>query len=134
MNKSSSGSRGATVRIAIPDAIAARPRGPSRPRAAQGRYRAKLVGGIGACTLVMGIVAVTAIQLSRGNEVRSARVITDFRDDPKCRQQTFDNQTGYLAATERPCRDPAAFDVNDLPVPAGTIHRLDSISKSFSSR
>jgi hypothetical protein len=114
--------------------MAVGPRSPSRSRAAQEQHGAKLVGGIGACAMIVGIVVVMAIQLTRSHEIRSANVIADFRDDPMCRQQTFDNQTAYLAATERPCRNPAAFDVNELPPPAGTIHRLEGISKSFSSR
>jgi hypothetical protein len=50
----------------------------------------------------------------------------------RCRQMTFDNKTGRVTETNKPCED-LALDDKGLTKPVGTIHRLDAISKSFSS-
>jgi hypothetical protein len=113
-------------------AVAAQPRPSAPARALQERRRALLLGGAMAFILLIGIVAVTAIQLTRGTQRQSADVIR-LRDQQRCRQ-TYDNQTGYLTEPQHPCESPRVFDVNDLPPPSGTIRRLDDISKSFSSR
>jgi hypothetical protein len=128
--RSSITSRGPRALRAIPDAVAAQSGPPAR--ALQDRRRALIIGGLMACILLIGIVAVTAIQSTRGTQRLSADVI-HLRDQQRCRQ-TFDNQTGYLTEPQHPCENPLVFDVNDLPPPSGTIRRLDDISKSFSSR
>ena len=55
-------------------------------------------------------------------------VAEDF-DGKDCRQQVFDNQTGRVTQSSRPCEDAPGDGV-----PLGTIHRLNAISKSFSGR
>jgi len=69
--------------------------------------------------------------VSPDNDLRTAK-ITNNSDGQGCWQQTFDNQTGRMARTQQPC-ETTAHDSNGVPVPLGTIHRLDAISKSFSS-
>jgi hypothetical protein len=64
-------------------------------------------------------------------DVRTAK-ITNNSDDKDCSQQIFDNQTGRMVRAARPC-DATTYDRNGNPVPVGTIHRLDAISKSFAS-
>ena len=64
------------------------------------------------------------------NDLRTARITRDL-DGNGCAQQVFDNQTGRMTSTPQPC-PPMVYDSNGFPVPIGTIHRLDSISKSFS--
>ena len=63
------------------------------------------------------------------NDLRTARITRDL-DGKGCAQQVFDNQTGHMTTTPQPC-PPMVYDSNGFPVPIGTIHRLDSISKSF---
>ena len=63
------------------------------------------------------------------NDLRTARITRDL-DGKGCAQQVFDNQTGHMMTTPQPC-PPMVYDSNGFPVPVGTIHRLDSISKSF---
>jgi hypothetical protein len=45
----------------------------------------------------------------------------------------FNNQTGRMTRSQQPC-DMTTRDSNGVPVPQGTIHRLDAISKSFSGK
>jgi hypothetical protein len=60
---------------------------------------------------------------------RTARITTNS-DGNGCSQQIFDNQSGRMFRSQKPC-DMTEYDANGVPVPAGTIHRLDAISKSF---
>lgn len=62
-------------------------------------------------------------------DIRTAR-ITRNSDGNGCSQQIFDNQSGRMFQSQKPC-DMTEYDANGVPVPAGTIHRLDAISKSF---
>jgi hypothetical protein len=48
----------------------------------------------------------------------------------RCR--LFDNKTGRMTELT-PCGEPL-LDSRGMPIPAGTIHRLDAIRKSFSDR
>jgi hypothetical protein len=57
---------------------------------------------------------------------QSARVI----DEMSRRCQVFDNRTGRMSLAKA-C-DEEARDKDGVPIPVGTIHRLDTISKSFS--
>ena len=70
--------------------------------------------------------ATTAIT---ANENRSAKVLIDSGNGG-CRQESFDNQTWRLTRSQQPC-ELADHDINGNPVPSGTIHRLDAISKAF---
>jgi hypothetical protein len=48
-----------------------------------------------------------------------------------CRQRSFNNQTGQISDQTAPCHNDVVLDAKGLPVPAGTIHTLNSISRSF---
>jgi len=48
-----------------------------------------------------------------------------------CQQRSFNNQTGQISDQTSPCHNDVVLDAKGLPVPAGTIHTLNSISKSF---
>jgi hypothetical protein len=63
-------------------------------------------------------------------DLRTAKITQDL-DGKGCSQQVFDNQTGRMRQSQLPC-EATTFDSNGVPVPVGTIHRLDAISKSFS--
>jgi hypothetical protein len=63
------------------------------------------------------------------DDFRGATVTGDF-DGTGCSQQVFDNDTGRMTMSRRPCAT-TTYDSTGTPVPVGTIHRLDAISKSF---
>jgi hypothetical protein len=68
---------------------------------------------------------------SPDSDLRTAK-ITNASDGKECWQQVFDNQTGRMTRSQQPC-EATAYDSNGAPIPLGTIHRLDAISKSFTS-
>jgi len=49
----------------------------------------------------------------------------------ECALARFDNATGRTTGASG-CTNGVVFDAHGVPVPVGTIHRLDAISKSFS--
>lgn len=54
-------------------------------------------------------------------------------DTMRCEVAKFDNQTGQSVEGFKPsCSNAVVLDSHGIPVPTGTIRRLDSISKSFS--
>jgi len=117
----------------------------STARKAQERRRAELVGvgmlifAIAAAVLVM-VAALPKLGQPNAStppgpsdeELRTARITRDL-DGKGCAQQAFDNQTGRMTSSPQPCQT-TVYDANGVPVPVGTIHRLDSISKSFPGR
>jgi hypothetical protein len=48
-----------------------------------------------------------------------------------CQQRSFNNQTGQISDQTSPCRNDVVLDANGMPMPTGTIHTLNAISKSF---
>ena len=121
---------------------------PARPRAlthaAAERQRAALAAGFMFVFAIMAAVVLVILaalpklgqptaSMPAGmsdNDLRTARITRDL-DGNGCAQQVFDNQTGRMTTTPQPCQA-TVYDSNGMPVPVGTIHRLDSISKSFS--
>ena len=127
----------------------ARPR--AQPRTIAQRRRRKRLNTliVGCGMLVVAVVTTVAViaaeslisrQLSRAPQVasaapdadRTARITKDF-GGKDCSQEIFDNQTGRTTRSPQPC-DATALDGNGAPIPLGTIHRLDAISKAFSGR
>ncbi|HUZ33420.1 MAG TPA: hypothetical protein VMV19_15145 [Xanthobacteraceae bacterium] len=49
----------------------------------------------------------------------------------ECAWARFDNATGRTTGASG-CTNGVVFDAHGVPIPVGTIHRLDAISKSFS--
>jgi len=64
------------------------------------------------------------------SEIQTAKITKDF-GGKGCSQEAFDNRTGRMTRSPQPC-DATTYDSSGMPVPVGTIHRLDAISKSFS--
>jgi len=48
-----------------------------------------------------------------------------------CQQKSFDNQTGQILNQPSSCHNDVVLDAKGMPIPAGTVHTLNSISKSF---
>ncbi len=51
----------------------------------------------------------------------------------RCERAKFDNDTGRITSSSS-CENEVVLDAHGLPVPVATVHRLDTISKSFSGR
>jgi len=57
------------------------------------------------------------------------------RDNGRCEQRRFDNDTGKIVdMASAPCDDQAIKDAHGVLVPQGTVRRLDTISRAFSGR
>jgi len=52
----------------------------------------------------------------------------------QCKKMKFDNQNGAVTEDSSPCDDKLVFDSHGVPVPQGTVRRLDAISKSFMAK
>lgn len=48
-----------------------------------------------------------------------------------CQQRSFNNRTGQISDQTSSCHNDVVLDAKGVPVPTGTIHTLNSISKSF---
>jgi hypothetical protein len=70
-----------------------------------------------------------AIDGKFGLDHRTGKIVFDPIDRAACQETTFDNRTGNLMAATKTCSD--EVDRNGLPLPKGTIRRLDAISRSF---
>jgi hypothetical protein len=123
----------------------AQPRAVVRSR--RERRRALIIGCGMLLTAAVTTVAVVAAQsliagyLSRApqiamgapdSDLQTARITKDS-GGKGCWQEFFDNRTGRVTRSAQPC-EATAYDSNGMPVPVGTIHRLDAISKSFPGR
>jgi hypothetical protein len=64
-------------------------------------------------------------------EPNSAGTIVMHSGLSGCQQRSFDNRTGQISDQPSTCRNEMVLDARGLPVPTGTIHTLNSISKSF---
>jgi hypothetical protein len=124
--------------------------GSAQPRSAAHRTRERRRGLIVGCSMLFAVAliavaavvatgspkSVTALNAAPATtttpelDLRTAKITQDL-DGKGCSQQVFDNQTGRLRQSQLRC-DATTFDSSGVPVPVGTIHRLDAISKSFS--
>jgi hypothetical protein len=97
--------------------------------------------------ILLGSVAVIAkfaagrIQQAVANEDSLAGAPSDMglgsisrqTDKERCELVKFDNYSGRTIENNGHCETTAVVrDARGVPVPVGTVHRLDSISKSFS--
>jgi hypothetical protein len=104
------------------------------------RGRRQIIGVVGA-GLSIAVAAVVALEFgaapSRVAENSAApapssttAAIFIHPQRGECRSKTFDNRTGQISDASIPCAD-APVDAKEAPVPAGTMHTLNSISRSF---
>jgi hypothetical protein len=116
----------------------------SSTRVKQDRRRALMISCgmllVGAVAIVGMIAAKTPKAMQASNspataqggpdgDLRTAK-ITKASDGNGCSQEIFDNQTGRMNRLQQPC-EATVYDSHGAPVPVGTIHRLEAISKSF---
>jgi hypothetical protein len=106
------------------------------------RRLAKMSLGVFAVGALIAVVAVLAIGFStapapvvengasRGDPNNVATIVTRSGTNG-CQQRSFNNQTGQISDQTSPCHNDVVLDAKGVPVPAGTIHTLNSISKSF---
>jgi hypothetical protein len=66
-----------------------------------------------------------------GAEANSVGNIVLHPGTTGCQSMTFNNQTGQVSGAPTSCRDGIVLDANGVPIPMGTVHTLNSISKSF---
>ena len=70
------------------------------------------------------------VQAGNANDVRVGSV-SQQSDKGRCELVKFDNYTGRTLENSKHCETTVVRDARGVPVPVGTVHRLDSISKSF---
>jgi hypothetical protein len=139
------GSEPAKAQPGLPKAVTMR----SRVAAQQRERRLALITGSGILiAMTLGAGWALTIEANRSRVLLAASAstatgpltdvapttakITDDRSGT-CSTGAFDNKTGRVTRSNDPC-DTILRDSNGVPIPAGTIHRLDAISKSFSGR
>jgi len=65
-----------------------------------------------------------------GIEERSGAIVLPATNN-KCRQIAFNNDTGRMVESSKPCEKKPALDDKGVPVPEGTMRRMDSIRQGF---
>jgi hypothetical protein len=114
-------------------------------KARAGRKRGRLtkmcfgvvaVGGLIAAVAMVAMVfipAPTSIAENAASRVdpNSVGTIILRSSTSDCHQKSFNNQTGQIFDQPSSCHNDVALDANGVPIPSGTIHTLNSISKSF---
>jgi hypothetical protein len=80
-----------------------------------------------------------SLQASSKGEIQStdtpgarSGIIVLETDHNRCVLSKFDNDNGRTIDDTERCNNTMPLDGHGVPVPTGTIHRLDAISKSFS--
>jgi hypothetical protein len=97
------------------------------------------VFAVGALIAAVAMVAMVFIpaplptveKVASRSEPKNAGTIVLHSGLSGCQERSFNNQTGQISDESSPCHSDVVLDARGMPVPAGTIHTLDSISKSF---
>ena len=84
--------------------------------------------------LPIGSILSSLAQSKASSDPREAQLGTIIvrRENGECQQTKFDNDSGRTVARSALCDNGSALDPHGVPVPQGTVHPLDAISKSFS--
>jgi hypothetical protein len=65
-------------------------------------------------------------------DTRTANIVLEAAAG-RCRQMAFNNETGRIVEVPGRCeKEDVRLDHKGVPMPMGTVRRLDAISKSFS--
>jgi hypothetical protein len=107
----------------------------------RGRLATMCFGIIAMGALIAGVAMVAMVFIPKPTpiaekeasraEPSSVGAIILHSSSSGCQQKSFDNRTGQIFDLPSSCRNDVALDANGVPIPAGTIHTLNSISKSF---
>jgi hypothetical protein len=102
---------------------------------------AKMSLGVFAVGVSIAVVAVLAIGFSTAPapvengashaDPNGAATIVLHSSTGGCQQRSFNNQTGQISDQTSSCHNDVVLDAKGMPMPTGTIHTLNSISKSF---
>jgi hypothetical protein len=105
------------------------------------RRLAKMSLGVFAVGASIAVVAVLAIGFSTAPapvengashaDPNSVATIVLHSSTSGCQQRSFNNQTGQISDQTSTCHNDVVLDAKGMPMPTGTIHTLNSISKSF---
>jgi hypothetical protein len=68
-----------------------------------------------------------------GIEERNGSIVLKAENN-RCRQIAFNNDTGAMKETVKPCYDKPVLDERGFPVPEATIRRIDSIREGFGKK
>jgi hypothetical protein len=68
-----------------------------------------------------------------GIEERNGSIVLKAENN-RCRQIAFNNDTGAMKETSKPCYDKPVLDDKGVPVPSATIRRMDSIREGFGKK
>jgi hypothetical protein len=68
-----------------------------------------------------------------GIEERNGAIVLPPANN-KCRQIAFNNDTGKMVETSKPCETKPNLDDKGVPVPEATMRRLDSIRQGFNKQ
>ena len=68
-----------------------------------------------------------------GIEERNGSIVLKAENN-RCRQIAFNNDTGAMKETVKPCYDKPVLDDKGFPVPEATIRRMDSIREGFGKK
>lgn len=93
------------------------------------------------CVSLAAIVAFSVVQLGRSGSSNGAQLdnsndvgigtVVRQTNREQCELVKFDNYTGRTIENSGHCENMVVQDARGVPIPLGTIHRLDSISRSF---
>ena len=118
------------------------PKRAASPSIAQERRRivivcVGLIGVLGAAIVVAvttnlpsSIVQPSGPRDSFGIEERNGSIVLKAENN-RCRQIAFNNDTGLMKETSKPCFNKPVLDDKGVPVPEATIRRMDSIRQGF---
>jgi hypothetical protein len=68
-----------------------------------------------------------------GIEERNGSIVLKAENN-RCRQIAFNNDTGAMKETSKPCYEKPILDDKGVPAPAATIRRMDSIREGFGKK
>jgi hypothetical protein len=68
-----------------------------------------------------------------GIEERNGSIVLKAENN-RCRQIAFNNDTGVMKESSKPCNDKPTLDDKGFPVPEATIRRMDSIREGFGKK
>jgi hypothetical protein len=111
--------------------------GQKRGRLAKMCFSIIAVGGLIAAVAMVAMVFIPApISIAEKKEVSRAEpssvgTIVLHSSTSGCQQKSFDNRTGHILDQPSSCHNDVVLDAKGMPIPSGTIHTLNSISKSF---